>query len=102
MLLFLDEAKTKRHVFKERCQQRFVNYYTGQITERSKDPSALCALSVSRMSPKGKKRFVGWWVRVETLYIFILFYSDYFFSIIPQREIVAQLNSNFLKLLMLF
>lgn len=46
MLLFLDEAKTKRHGVKERCQQRFVNYYTGQTTEGSKDLSAVCVCSI--------------------------------------------------------
>lgn len=89
MLLFLDEAETKRHVFKERCQQRFVNCYTGQITE-----GCVCSqyAHVSPMSPKGKTS----WLTVEALYIFIYFSRIIFLA--SHLGGKSWLSSNFLML----
>lgn len=94
---------------KKTCVQREMSVKVCELLHRTdyrglKGP-VCCVCSqyayVSRMSPEGKKFCVEWWLRVEALYIiFILFYYDYFFSIIPWREIMARLtrkwSSNFL------
>lgn len=71
MLLFLDEAKTKRHVFKERCQRGFVNS-SRRDYRRLKEPVCRAPVSICLRLPGSHPRAQSFKGRFYLFLYFIL------------------------------